>query len=126
MEKEKKSILIVDDEPDLRDALADMLDAEGYGVLVAKDGKEGLDTALAQKPDLILLDVMMPNMDGFGVLDELRKDEWGKSVKVIFLTVLNDAQSISRAMEGEGYTYLVKTEWDLAEIVKAVEERLGS
>lgn len=126
MGKEKKTILIVDDEPDLRDALADMLGAEGYNVLVAKDGKEGLGTALAQKPDLILLDVMMPNMDGFGVLDELRKDEWGKNAKVIFLTVLNDAQSISRAMEGEGYTYLVKTEWDLAGIVKAVEERLGS
>ncbi|HAV65169.1 MAG TPA: DNA-binding response regulator, partial [Verrucomicrobiales bacterium] len=66
-------ILIIEDERPMRTALADTLAAEGYRALTAADGQEGLDMALAGKPDLILLDVMMPRLDGFAVCAELRR-----------------------------------------------------
>jgi DNA-binding response OmpR family regulator len=121
----KKKVLIVDDERDLREALGAMVEAEGFEVLSAKDGAEGLETALKEKPDLILLDIVMPKMDGFEVLDKLREDEWGKKVQVIFLTVLEDMESVSRAIAQGGHEYLVKTDWALEEVAKKIREKLG-
>ena len=70
-------ILVVDDEEDLREALRTSLTTAGCSVVVAKDGAEGLSQALLYKPDLILLDINMPNMNGHQVLRELRRDAWG-------------------------------------------------
>ncbi|MBT3690297.1 response regulator [bacterium] len=119
-----KKVLVVEDERTLRDALVKKLSKEEFTVLSAKDGKEGLDTALAEHPDLILLDILMPKMNGIEVLQKLREDEWGAKAKVIVLTVLNDQKKILEALEKGAYEYLVKSDWKLEDIVERVKEKL--
>lgn len=124
MEEVKQKVLVVDDDENLRLALTDKLAIEGFEALEAKDGKEGLDKALEIHPDLILLDVMMPVMNGLDMLKALRGDEWGKKVKVIMLTVLENAESVAEAMSGGSFTYLIKTNLNAEEIVNKVKEAL--
>ena len=120
----KKTILVAEDEADLREALFTILTSEGFEVLLAEDGEQALDLAFKNKPDLILLDMIMPNVDGHGVLDKLRNDEWGKNVKVIVLTALSDLNSLSKTLEHGGLEYLVKTDWKLEDIATRVRQRL--
>lgn len=78
---ENRSILIVDDEPALLAALVDKFTRAGYSVTVAEDGQQGLNSALKNHPDLILLDIIMPVMDGLTMLAKLRRDGWGNMLK---------------------------------------------
>ena len=121
---DQQTILIIDDEDDIREALRDALAAEGFNILEAKDGVEGLTTALEQKPDLILLDVVMPEMNGIDTLKELRKSDWGKDAKVILLTVLDDADSVFHGVKAGSTDYLIKTNWELKDIVKKIKQQL--
>ncbi len=122
--EQRKKVLIVDDEKDLREALFMTLAAEGYEVFSAPDGEAGLTLALTEKPDLILLDLQMPKLDGHGVLRALRADEWGKSVQVIVLTALGDFESISDTVEAGGMDYVVKSDVDLEDLAKMVKEKI--
>ena len=122
---ENKTILIVDDEQDLAEALEEKLSNEGYTTFRGHDGKEGLALALEHKPDLILLDVMMPVMDGWEMLEELRKDAWGVHAQVTMLTNSSDLESISKAVEKGSYEYIVKAELNMQEIVEHVEQKVG-
>lgn len=124
MEPSTKTILIVEDEADLRDALATALSYEGYGVIQAGDGEEGLKKALSEKPDIILLDIIMPKKDGLTMLKELKADEKGKDVKVIVMTVLDDLEKIAEVVESGGDEYVVKTDITLEGIVKKVRAAL--
>lgn len=118
-----KKILIVEDEEDLRQALTDELQREKYEVIIAHNGKEGLDLALKQHPDLILLDIVMPEMGGMTMLKQLRADEWGKKAQVIMLTNLNATDKIlQQVTEDEPSYYLVKSDWKIADIVNKVKE----
>lgn len=121
----KKKVLVVDDDDNLRLALTDKLIIEGYDAIEAKNGKEGLDKALDLHPDLILLDVLMPVMNGLEMLKALREDDWGKDATVIMLTVLESAESVAEAMAGGSFTYIIKTDQNTDEIVKKVEEKIG-
>jgi DNA-binding response OmpR family regulator len=123
-ETKEKSILIVDDEEDLRGVLEQKFIDEGFVVHTAKNGKEALDVALKQKPDMIVLDIVMPEMNGFEMLSALQKDEWGKDVPVIFLTNSSSLETISKAVEFSSAEYIVKTDIGLDEIVKRVKERM--
>jgi len=125
MNSNRKKILVADDEKDLREALFTILAAEGYEVFTAQNGEEAINTALKEQPDLILLDLMMPKMDGHGVLAKLREDEWGKSAKIIVLTALDDMETLSTTIEQGGLDYMVKSDWKLEDIVKKVKERLA-
>jgi DNA-binding response OmpR family regulator len=118
-------ILIVEDEASMRDALVGKFTKEKIEVFTACDGEEGLKVALEKKPDLILLDILMPNIDGIGMLKKLRKDKWGKEVPVYMLTVLSDMSKISEAMEIGISGYLVKTDWKIDDVVKKVKKHLG-
>lgn len=120
-----KRILIVEDDKALLKILVDKLTAEGFLALQAKNGKDGLDMAVKEHPDLILLDIIMPVMDGISMLKKLRGDERGKDVPVIILTNLSDSKSISDSMNENITNYLVKSDWKLEDIVKIVRERLG-
>jgi len=120
-----KKILVVDDEPALLAALVDKLTLEGFVVLSAKDGQDGLEVALRDHPDLILLDVILPVMDGMTMLFELRKDSWGKSIPVILLTNLSEPEKISESLRQGVTDYLVKSDWKLEDIVKKVKKNLG-
>ena len=83
------SILIIEDDEILREMYKDKISANGFAVTVAVDGEEGLRLALQNHPDLILLDLMMPKMDGTKVMEALRADSWGQNVPIIVLTNLN-------------------------------------
>ena len=121
---EKKKILIVEDEPNMLRLLKETLEENQFETVIAKDGDEGLKKAKKEKPDLILLDVIMPKMDGLTMLYELRKDSWGKKAKVMILTNLSDAESVGAALNSGVYDFLVKADWKLADVVKEVKERL--
>lgn len=124
--KLNKKILIVEDEAPLRNAVSDILTFEGFEVFQAKNGQEGLDTALKEHPDLILLDLMMPIMDGLTMLEKLRQDaEFGKSAAVILLTNINDPDKVAMATEAGSYDFLVKSDWNIEDVVKKIKGRLG-
>ena len=122
--KKKESILIVEDEPTLLRVIAEKLAHEGFIALEAKNGKEGLALALKKRPELILLDIIMPVMDGVTMLAKLRSDAWGKNVPVVILTNLSDERKVSLAIEKGVFDYLVKSDWTLEDVVKKVKERL--
>jgi DNA-binding response OmpR family regulator len=124
MDTKPATVLIVEDEQDLREALKTALSYENFNVLTAGDGEEGLRTALSEKPNLILLDVVMPKMDGLAMLKQVRADEWGKSVKVIVMTVLDDLENVAEAIESGSDEYIVKTNVTLGAIVAKVKEKL--
>ncbi len=123
MEK-KKILLIVEDEVNLLRLLEQEFLKEGFGVLTAIDGVTGLNVALKDHPDLILLDLILPKMDGMSLLRALRKDPWGMDVPVIILSNLSEAEKISEASEQEVFEYLVKADWKLEDVIKKVKERL--
>ena len=81
--------------------------------------------ALKEHPDLILLDLIMPIMDGMKVLDKLRKDEWGKGVKVILLTNLSDTDKEAECRDQYNCDYLIKSDWKIDDIVKRVDQVIG-
>ena len=90
----------------------------------AFDGGEGLAIALEKHPNLVLLDIVLPVMDGVTLLDRLREDEWGKNVPVIILSNLSDASTIEESKDKGVNSYLVKTDWKLDEVVAKVRETL--
>ena len=121
-----KKILIVEDEAPLRNAVSDILSFEGFEVFQATNGQEGLDIALKEHPDLILLDLMMPVMDGLTMLEKLRQDAtFGKGAAVILLTNINDPEKVAMATEAGSYDFLVKSDWNIEDVVKKIKGRLG-
>ncbi|MBZ9569875.1 response regulator [Patescibacteria group bacterium] len=120
-----KTILVIEDDAPTLQALVDTFTSEGFHVLKAKDGKKGLELALKEHPDLVLLDIIMPKMDGMTMLKKLREDEWGKDVQVVILTNLSSVEKTAEALKGRVYDYFVKTNWKLEDLVKRVKERLG-
>jgi len=120
-----QKILIIDDEKDLSEALSEALKSEGYEVSQAGNGKEGLSMALSEHPDLILLDILMPEMDGHDLLKKLREDEWGKTAKVVVMTVLDTMDSVAEVLEEGVVDYVVKSEVSLVNTIEKVKEILG-
>lgn len=118
-------ILIVEDEKPLLDVLSDVLKENGCTVISAQDGEEGLKTALAEHPDLILLDIIMPVMDGLEMLKEMRKDDWGKQADVMLLTNVSDNEKLAEALEVGAFDYLVKSDHTIESIASAVKEKLA-
>ncbi|HSW88389.1 MAG TPA: response regulator [Candidatus Saccharimonadales bacterium] len=121
----KNKILIIEDELSYLRLLRDQLTERGYTVIEATDGKEGLATARLQHPDLILLDIRMPVMNGMIMLDELRKDSYGKSAKVIILTNIEPSDRILKKVLVDLPTYyLIKSDIQLAELMEKIQELL--
>ncbi len=94
----QEKILLVDDDPDILDALAMILEAEGYQVVTARDGIEGLANLKTEKPDLLILDLLMPKMDGFAVCKELQDPRWSKfkDIPILILTSVREEASRRR------------------------------
>jgi DNA-binding response OmpR family regulator len=121
-----KKILIVEDDAILLSTLAENLAREGFEIIKAEDGEKGLALALEARPDLILLDLLLPKMDGFTLLKKMREGEWGRRVPVIILTNLSSTENISKALEamdGLG-EYLIKTDWKIEDVITRVREKL--
>lgn len=121
----KETILVVDDNSDLREALEAALTNAGFTTVVAEDGVAGLEAALKYKPNLILLDIMMPNMNGHQMLSELRRDAWGKQAQVLFLTNLDDPKDIVESFERAGDDFIIKSNTSLKDIVTKVKQHLA-
>jgi two-component system, OmpR family, response regulator MprA len=124
MENNLPTILLIDDDEALLEAVGDKLVAKGYAVSSAKNGVEGVALALAGHPDLILLDIVMPQMNGWEVLDALSKDAWGKTAHVVMLSNSDDMENISQAVEHNMKEYIIKGAWPLDELVRKIEEKL--
>lgn len=123
MKNNEKSytILIVEDEFKMQKALSDKIKRVGWQFALAGNGEEGLRMAESVKPDLILLDVIMPVMDGITMLKKLRKTS---KVPVIILTNLYDEEKIFESMKMGNYDYLVKSNYSLDDIVKRIKKAL--
>ena len=122
---ESKKILVVDDEDFIRQALADKLKSSGFDVIEAADGEEALKMAMENHPDLILLDVVMPKMDGIEAMKKIRQDDWGKNVPLILLTrVEPDDQMLQEIIENKPTYYLVKSNYRIEDVVNKVKEKL--
>jgi DNA-binding response OmpR family regulator len=118
-----KRILLIEDNKDMRENTSEILSLSGYDVLTAKNGKEGVELAIAEKPDLIICDIMMPVLDGFGVLHALSKNEAASSIPFIFLTAKAEKSDLRKGMEMGADDYLTKP-FDDIELLNAVETRL--
>lgn len=123
MDSYKKTVLIVEDDMMLQKALSEKLIHEGFNVLIANDGVEGLELALGKHPDIITLDISMPKKDGLAFLDEVRQDQWGKTARIIVLTnSVADDKIVSKIAAEQPSYYLIKSDTSLSEIVSKVTE----
>jgi len=126
MSKINKTILVVEDEVAMLQALSTKLKLEGFKVFKAENGEKGFEIALKEHPDLIMLDILMPKMDGIEVLKKIRDDQsWGAEALIIMLSNLSDADSVSKVAQYGVYDFLVKTDWRLDDVLKFVKNKLG-
>ena len=119
-----KKILFIEDEMKLQEALTTKLKNEGYDIFSALDGEEGLKMAEEQKPDLILLDIILPKKDGFGVLETIKAKPELNSIPVIVLTNLESEKDVERCLNYGVHSYLAKANYSLEEIAQKVKEAL--
>src|SRR5476651_1501600 len=110
--------MLVEDDNSLREIYQARLSAEGYQTVTAKDGEEALSLVGTEKPDLIILDIMMPKISGFDTLDILRSTRATQSTKVIMMSALSQAEDKTRAEKLGANKYLVKSQVTLEDIVK--------
>ena len=121
MENKKQKILIIEDEVTLQKTLQEILLQENYEVISALDGKQGLELALSEIPDMILLDLILPKMDGFEVLEALKKDEKTKEIPIIILTNLGSIEDVQKALALGATNYMVKANYNLSDIVDKIK-----
>ena len=120
-----KKILLIEDEEIMIDLLQRKLTKEGYEVFIARDGEEGMRTLREKNPDLVLLDIVMPKMSGFEVMEEMIKDK--KLVKIPVIIISNSGQPVEldRVQKLGAKDWLIKTEFDPQEVVDKVAKQIG-
>lgn len=121
-----KKILFIEDESSLQKAIGEVLKQEGFEVSSALDGQEGLEKLKEERPDLILLDLILPKLDGFEVLKRIKVDPKIKNIPVIVLTNLEGSGDVEKALELGATTYLVKANYELADVVVKIKQTLQS
>lgn len=122
--KNKKKILIIEDEAFLSEMYKMKFELEGYKVIIARDGQEGIESVFSDKPDIILLDLVMPIKDGYQVLEELKSNKDTKNIPVLILSNLGQADEIKRAMNDGADKYLIKANMTPNQLVKEVKDAL--
>jgi DNA-binding response OmpR family regulator len=124
MDAPQQTILLVEDEPLLRQSLNDVLVQAGYKVLLASDGKQGLDVALKEHPTLILTDHLMPVMSGVDMVAQLREDDWGKDAVVMLMTNMYDGDTLNKSLTVGVTDYVMKADVTVDKVVQLVQNRL--
>jgi DNA-binding response OmpR family regulator len=119
-----KKILFIEDESTLHKTIGEVLTQEGYEMISALDGEAGIRLAQTKKPDLILLDLILPKLHGFEVLKKLKEDEKTKNIPVIVLTNLEGMQDVEKAIKMGANAYLVKSNYTLEEVVEKIKNNL--
>lgn len=117
-------ILFIEDESNLQKTFRDLLEAEGYKMISALNGEVGLRLAKSEQPDLILLDLILPKVHGFEVLEELKQDSKTENIPIIILTNLEQAKDVQKAIELGATTYLVKANYELEEVLSKIKKAL--
>ena len=118
-----KKILLIEDNDDIRSNTAEILELSNYKVIVAENGKIGVEKAIEHKPDLIICDIMMPVLDGYGVLHAIHKNESIKNTPFIFLTAKTERNDFRKGMELGADDYITKP-FNGTELLNAVDSRL--
>lgn len=118
-----KTILLIEDNEDIRENTAEILELSNYKVLTAPDGKEGVEKAIQNKPDIIICDIMMPVLDGYGVIHMLHKNPDTQHIPIIFLTAKAERAEIRKGMELGADDYITKP-FNGTELLNAIESRL--
>jgi len=118
-------ILITEDDPLMSRMYQKIFTFEGFEVIMAEDGQDGLDKIRSEKPTLVMLDVMMPNLNGFEVLDKLKADPETKAIPVVMLTNLSSQQDAENAMLKGAVKYIVKSEHDPKQVADMIKEILA-
>ena len=126
LKKYMKKILFIEDEDTLQKALGGFLKDAGYEVINALDGEIGLELASSENPDLILLDIVLPKINGFEVLKELKQKEETKDIPVIVLTNMENIEDIDKIIQLGATTYMIKTEYKLEEVIEKVKGVIGN
>ena len=120
-----EKILLIEDEAALQKTIGDILRQERYEVVSALDGETGLKMAKSEKPDLILLDLILPKINGFEVMEELKENDFTKDIPIIVLTNLEGVSDIDKAVSLGAKAYLVKAEYSLEEVIEKIKRALG-
>jgi len=119
-EQEKKKILVIEDDRSLQNAMVEIINQEGFESESALDGEEGLAKIKTFRPDLILLDIILPKKDGFEVLSEIKKDEALKNIPVLILTNLEEVDNVQKALDLGATNYMVKSDFSLKDVVEKI------
>ena len=119
-----KKILFIEDEFTLQKTMGEFLEQEGYKIIHALDGEVGLQLAKKEKPDLILLDLVLPKLNGFEVLKKIKENEKIQNIPVIVLTNLGSSEDIKKILEIGATTFLIKTDQDLKDIAEKIKYAL--
>ncbi len=122
----QKRILIIEDEVSLLNGISDKFTHDGFLVTQATNGQDGLNKALSEHPDFIIVDSLMPNTDGFYFLEKLRADKWGKGAPVVMWSNSHDSSTMSRAKKIGILDFMVKSDWEYRDVVKKVNEYLDN
>lgn len=121
---QKQKILIIEDDRSLQAALVEALAQEGYEAASAFDGEEGIQKVETGKPDLILLDLILPKKDGYEVLAELKKGP-DKNIPVLILTNLEEIDNVQKALDLGAKTFMVKSDFSLKDVIEKIRENLS-
>lgn len=122
---EKKKVLVIEDSPYLAESLADMLNIKGYEPVLAPTGREGVAMAIEQQPDLILLDIRLPDIDGYEVYRRIRENDWGAHANIIILTASESTDSISKNIDLPKEDVLFKPDWSVQDLLAKIESKLS-
>jgi DNA-binding response OmpR family regulator len=125
MENKNKKVLIIEDDPYIADMYATKFRMNEYKVKLAKNGEKAFDELQKEKPDIVLLDLLMPRMDGYEFLEKFKKEKEFKNIKVIVLTNLGQKREIEKGLKLGADDYIIKAYFTPKEVVKKVENLLN-
>ena len=119
------TILVIEDSSYLADSLVDMLEMYNYTSLHSATGREGVALALKHEPDLILLDIRLPDINGYEVYRRIRETAWGQTARIMVLTASESIENIAKNIDLPREYVLFKPEWSVSDLLKRIEERLA-
>lgn len=114
------TILLVEDEIALRQLYQTALEIAGFTVVTAADGRAGVEAALSLHPDLIMTDLMMPYLNGFAMMQEIRQDDWGKTARVIYMTNFNEPATVYEGITLKPHEFIIKIHTDIKAVIALV------